>query len=341
MYQIIVKTEIGLERIVATKIKEILPKCGVVAAPHGFKGLVVVSGCDDPREDAKKIEQILEASRVEVMDVCVEAKLNRIVEAIASLADLVAGKRFAIRTFRRGRHDFTSSEVNVLGGAEVLKRVNAKVDLTNPEVVIVVEIIADVACVAVTKPDVIELKKMKGKVDVRYIIRKMSVAQEPYLGPIEGVREIGRRIGRIIQSYEVPEYIVAPFEPVRAYELAELIFSIDEGIRSRLEVERRAYHKAVRRSNVLVYDMYQLVYMRSTEPIIVFEPEGEPISKVKDELKELFKKRRVTLLLGARKGVPLGIYRYADIVVDVAPGITLSTEVALAASIEAIIEAVY
>ncbi len=341
MYQIIVKTEVGLERLAATKIKEILPQCEVIAAPSGFKGLVVLRGCDDVSDAYNKIKQVAEASRIEVMRKCVKARLEEILNAIGELASEVRGKRFAVRTFRRGRHSFTSVDVNTLGGAEILRKVPAKVDLTNPEKVIVVEIIGDIACLSVLDPKEVELKKMKGKIDVRGIIRKISIAQEPYLGPIESIRELGRRIGRIVQSYEIPEYIVAPYEPVRAYEIAQLVLAIDEGIRSRLEVERKAYHKEVRKTNVMLYDMYQLVYMRSNEPIIVFEPEGEPISKVVDELKKLFKKKRVNLLLGARKGVPLGIYRYADLVVDIAPGITLSTEVALAASIEAVIEAVY
>ncbi|MEB3859623.1 MAG: SPOUT family RNA methylase, partial [Desulfurococcales archaeon] len=43
--------------------------------------------------------------------------------------------------------------------------------------------------------------------------------------------------------------------------------------------------------------------------------------------------RRVNVLVGSRVGVPLGIYRFADLVVDVAPGITLSTEYAASAAL--------
>ena len=67
------------------------------------------------------------------------------------------------------------------------------------------------------------------------------------------------------------------------------------------------------------------------------EPEGEHVSNVAEELWALIRRgRRVNILLGSREGVPLGIYRYADLVVDIAPGITLSTDYAAAAALIAL-----
>jgi tRNA acetyltransferase TAN1 len=47
-------------------------------------------------------------------------------------------------------------------------------------------------------------------------------------------------------------------------------------------------------------------------------------------------KGRINILIGSREGIPLGVYRYADLVVDIAPGVTLSTEYAAAAALIAL-----
>jgi tRNA acetyltransferase TAN1 len=46
--------------------------------------------------------------------------------------------------------------------------------------------------------------------------------------------------------------------------------------------------------------------------------------------------RGVNLMVGAREGVPTGVFRYADFVVDVAPGIVISTEYALSSALVAL-----
>jgi len=44
----------------------------------------------------------------------------------------------------------------------------------------------------------------------------------------------------------------------------------------------------------------------------------------------------VSFLFGSREGIPKGIYRLADLVIDLAPAITLPTEVAAPAALTAI-----
>jgi tRNA acetyltransferase TAN1 len=87
--------------------------------------------------------------------------------------------------------------------------------------------------------------------------------------------------------------------------------------------------------------MYQFVRDRMGDTIIIFEPEGEPISKVAGEVRNtimetLKRGKRVYLMVGAREGVPVGLFRYAKHVLDVAPGIVISTEYALASALIAI-----
>lgn len=46
--------------------------------------------------------------------------------------------------------------------------------------------------------------------------------------------------------------------------------------------------------------------------------------------------RRVNFLFGSREGIPKGVYRMADLVVDLAPAITLPTELAAPSALTAI-----
>ena len=73
----------------------------------------------------------------------------------------------------------------------------------------------------------------------------------------------------------------------------------------------------------------------------MFEPEGEPVSKVKDEIAEFILEKiksgkRVHVMVGAREGVPTGIFRYANFVLDVAPGVVISTDYALTSALIAL-----
>jgi len=187
-------------------------------------------------------------------------------------------------------------------------------------------------------PGSFEWKKMRpGKNPVYRLFRRVAVVQMPYLGPLDACRNMGVRIGREIQNFEVRELVVAPMGLVRARELAEFLAGIFEGIESRYQVQARSYHRRVERVPVYVQDIHQLVRDRRGEPIIVLEPEGEPVSQVADELWELVRRGgRVNVMVGSREGIPLGVYRYADLVVDIAPGITLSTDYAAAAALIAL-----
>jgi tRNA acetyltransferase TAN1 len=86
---------------------------------------------------------------------------------------------------------------------------------------------------------------------------------------------------------------------------------------------------------VLIQDLYQLVRDRRAEPKIIFEPEGEVFSKVSDRIADIFLKadKRINLLFGSREGIPKGLFRFADLIVDLCPGITLSTEYAASSAL--------
>ncbi len=341
--KLLIKTRLGYEKIVSSRIKDINPFITVNTAPLGFKGLVLVeaSNRDELEELYNRIlKEIHEVERVFKPEACTRATLNDIALVASQLASnkISSDETFAVRTNRRGRHNFTSIDVNVVVGDYVRKTTGATVNLSNPDKTVWIEIVGDEAYIAVVEGVGYAKKMRPGKYPLYKLFWKLSIVQMPYLGPLNAVRTMGMRIGREIQNFEVRELVIAPAGPVDAFQLSEFIKHVIEGIESRYEVQRKSYGRRVQKAKVLVEDIYSLVRSRRNEVIIVFEPEGEPISKLTSELKQLIlqPRSRVNLLFGSREGIPLGIYRFADLVVDIAPGITLSTEYAASSALIAI-----
>jgi tRNA acetyltransferase TAN1 len=332
---LLVKTALGMERVAATRIEELGFRA--VPSPEGFRGLVLVYGCRDPASDAKLIEEtVVEADRILIIEASAPSDPAAIAEKAAALAKtrIGSGECFAVRTVRRGRHSFTSIDVNVVVGDAVRRATGACVNLSFPDKVVGVEIIGGKAYITIY-PGSAEWKKMRpGKNPLYRLYRRIAVVQMPYLGPLDACRNMGVRVGREVQNFEVRELVIAPAGIVRGRELYEFLGGVFEGIESRYRIQSRSYHRRVERVPVYVQDIHQLVRDRRGEPIIVLEPEGEPVSKVADELWRLiWRGGRVNVLAGSREGIPLGVYRFADLVVDIAPGITLSTEYAVAAAL--------
>lgn len=145
--RLIVKTPLDLEDVVAARIMELDPETVVKARPGGLKGLVIIESCRDA--DALRdliLREIPEAESVIKVDMVVEADLDKIVEAAVKLAKnmIKEDDSFAVRTVRRGKHDFTSLDVNVRVGAAVqaekgipilmtFRGFTTHCDFTNPE----------------------------------------------------------------------------------------------------------------------------------------------------------------------------------------------------------------
>ena len=334
---IVVKTPRGLERIASSRILELDPEAVVKTRPMGLLGLVLVEPSGDPRRLYEAIRsEVLEAERVLLAEAECEASIGAMSREAGRLSAgrISDGETFAVRTTRRGSHPFTSLDVNVAVGEAVVRATGADVDLTYPDKILWVEIVGDRAYLSITDGSEEWRKRSPEKVEALKILSKISVVQMPYLGPPKAAREMGVRIGRCVQTFEVMELYVAPNTPVKAEELRAFLTGVLEGINSRLEIQRRVYARHVRRVPVYVQDLYQLVRDRRGEPIIVFEPEGRPASLLGDEIAEVFERsRRVNLLLGSREGIPKGVFRVADMVLDICPGVTISTDFAAASAI--------
>jgi len=342
---ILVKTVLGMEHVAASYIRDIDPAAEAVPSPRGFKGLVLVKPSKDKHVVAREIEaKVPEAEKVLVIEGCAPAQPQEIAEVAASLAPryISSSETFAVRTTRRGRHNFTSIDVNVVVGDAVRKTTGASVNLRYPDKVVAVEIIADKAFIAFY-PGSKEWKKMRpGKYPLYKFFRKIAIVQMPYLGPLDACKTMGVRVGREVQNFEVGELVIAPIGLVDALQLKTFLEGVFEGIESRYQVQRKSYGRKTHKVPVYLQDLYQLVRARSNEAIIVFEPEGEHVSKKVEEILALVKRYpRINMLFGSREGIPEGVYRFADLVLDIAPGITLSTEYAAASALIAIASVIH
>ncbi|MCD6529824.1 SPOUT family RNA methylase [Candidatus Bathyarchaeota archaeon] len=337
---LIVKTPLGLEKIAASRIEELGVACRVNPKPHGFLGLIIVSEVPKERrwELADKIKnEVPEVERVLVSEESVKADLDTIVESAVRVSSKFLDKntRFAVRTVRRGRHPYTSIEANCRVGSAIVEALGSPVDLESPDKIVWIEIVGDSAAVGVVDGKEAWRKMWSEKVDLRRFFSKISVVQTPYFGPENAVKAVGSRVGRAVQIFEVGEFVIATVGAVDAKQLDLFIRGVLDGIESRYSVQRRTYTHKPRRVKVLVQDLYQLVRDRRGEPKVVFEPEGEAFPKVAGRLAELSmsSETRVNLLFGSREGIPKGVFRFADLIVDLCPGITLSTEYAASSAL--------
>ncbi len=339
---LVVTTHLDLERVAASRIRE---EFGLDAEPlpQGFQGLVIVYCREgDPDTLAEKVaSRVVEAERVLPVHEHVKADLDEICEAVRRIAPqkLKAHESFAVRTERRGRHSFTSLDVNVRAGACIQGIIGSSVDLENPDKIFWVEILGEEAFISVTPGTIIWRKNYERKPDALKYLRRIVVGQVPYIAEGDASYKVGVRIGRSVQSFEVRELVVTPYTPTEALPLARFIIGLLEGIESRYRIQVKTYGRSVHRVSVSLFDLYQFVrdYRERGVPILATSTRGRYIGDVKDDLRSIFRRsERVLVLIGSREGLPTGVLRLSDLVIDVMPGITLATDIAATSILTAI-----
>lgn len=327
---IVVKTRRNLERVAASYIRELLgPGVEVTPAPRGYLGVVLIGGVGERKWDAAKaiVEKVPEADKVLIVDALVAADLTAIEKAAVEVAKrhISPGDTFAIRTTRRGTHSFTSIDVNVKIGAAVKNATGAEVDLEEPTKPLYIEIFDEVAAICI--PATREYRKLRREKPLPLeIFKKISIGQFVYEGGEEAVRKMGERIGRAAQTFEVGELAILIYKPIEARTLRLFLEAVELGIESRYEIQVKSYGRPVRRVPVVVHELYQYVRDRQGEPLIVADPKGDYIAHVRDKIVDSFRKKRVNILIGAREGIPPGVFRFATAVVDLIPQVTIATD---------------
>ncbi len=328
------KTPRGMEYVAADHVRDKNPTAEISVRPGGFLGLLLVNGVE--KEDLLDIPEI---ERIIPISIVCNADLEEIVSKAGEIVE-IAGQfnSFAVRTTRRGKRDFTSIDVNVRLGAKIKDLTNAEVDLDFPDKAIYVEIIGDKAYIGVVDGSEERKKYTPDKVDSRKFFEKVSVVQLPYLST--GAREMGERIGRAAQSFEIKELVIAPYGYVDALEMFEFLKGVRKGQWTRLKIQKKTYERDVRVVPIFLQDLYQTARdkRRKKNVLIVTDPTGKQIADVKESLgKDLRYAREVVVFVGSRQGIPKGLFRFADYVLDLAPYITFATEHAIPASLIALL----
>jgi tRNA acetyltransferase TAN1 len=322
----IIKTQKGYEAIAANYLKDEVEDIKVDITPHGYSGIILVESGDNIEEKALKIPEV-----ERVLKVLFEVPAD--LEKIAGLAEKIAeyineGESFAVETKRRGKHNFSSVDVNVVLGAKIKDLTNAEVNLDYPDKVVYVEIIKDNAYICIGERK--EWRKYEGnKKNARELFKKVTIVQMPYWGDLRVCRKFGEQIGRAAQAFEVKELIIAPKGKIDAYELLEFLKGIQVGQKSRYLVQKEAYPWDVKKVPISVHELYQVVRdkRRNNRLLIITDPKGNTINQVKDKLKKDLKSaKEIVVFIGSREGIPRGIFRFADYVIDLAPYMTFATE---------------
>lgn len=335
---VILKTIRGLEKVVAARVLEIFPDAQVTVNPGGAEGIVLVSnvGAFNAAEAISK--RVPEVEKILPVVAESEARPHEIAEhaVLAARKYIEPGESFAVRTTRRGKHDFTSIDVNIIVGAKIKEELGNPVNLDYPDKVVWIEIFGPEAYISITPEQA--MKKPKEDLALR-ISQKISIIQMPYLGDLEGAYRMGVRIGRAAQTFEVRELVIAPIKPCNAEEFMSFLRGVLEGRASRYEIQKKSYSRKVRLVPIKIQDMFQLVRSRFGEVFITTSARGTPINKeLCLQIKEILtKENRVNVFIGSREGIPTGIMRWSKITINLCPGITFATEHGIPATITALL----
>ena len=336
MVKYIIKTQKGFENIVVNNLKEIINNFDYIISPDGYQGIVIVES-DEDIED--KILEIPEVERVLKVYFETETDFDKIVNLAEKIKDYIKeDETFAVETKKRGKQNFSSTDINIVLGAKIKDLTNASVDLNNPDKVVHVEVFKNKTYISITPGEKFK-KYTKEKRNARELFKKVVIVQMPYLGEKIVCKRFGEAIGRAAQGFEVKELIIAPKEKVNAYELMEFIKGVKIGQHSRYEIQKRAYPFEIKLVPVTVQDLYQVVRdkRRDNRLLIITDPKGDELSKIKDKLfYDLRKKREIIVFCGSREGIPRGLFRFADYIVDLAPHMTFATEHAIPAALIAL-----
>lgn len=335
---ILAKTQRGLEYIAASHVRDLIGDVKIETRPNGYLGVIIIHS-----DELEKVKEIPEIEKAIPVLFTVKSDLNEIVskaeEIVKAMGDF---ETFAVRTTRRGlKHDFSSVDVNIKLGRRIQELTNADVDLVSPDKAIYVEIFNERTFIGILDGKEERRKYTQEKVNSLKFFEKISFVQMPYLGNLKGAREIGERIGRAAQSFEIKELVIAPYDYVDATELMEFLRGLRRGQLARLGIQKKSYSREVREVKVLVQDLFQTFRdkRRKKNLLISTDPTGNQIIDIKEDLKKAMSRaNEIVIFAGSRVGLPKGILRLSDFVIDLTPYITFPTEIAIPASLIALLD---
>jgi len=335
---ILAKTQRGLEYIAASHVRDQLGDVEIEVRPDGYLGVLIIHS-----DEINKIKEIPEIEKAIPILFTVKSNLDEILSKAEDIVKAMGDfETFAVRTTRRGlKHNFNSMDVNIKLGKRIQEISNADVDLNNPDKAVYVEIFNERTFIGILDGKEERRKYTPEKIDSLKFFGKVSFVQIPYLENLKGAREIGERIGRAAQSFEIKELVIAPYDYVDAVELMEFLKGLRRGQLARLGIQKRSYSREVREVKVFVQDLFQTFRdkRRKKNLLISTDPTGNQIADIREDLKKAISRaNEIVIFAGSRVGLPKGILRLSDFVIDLTPYITFPTEIALPASLIALLD---
>ena len=328
--KIILKTDVGIEGVVASRASDFGVSC--ISNPGSFQGIVLVE--DATPETASQLERIPEIKNILPVDVECDSDISQIVKAgtDAALEKIQPDESFAVRTIRRGKQDYSSIDVNIALGDSICKSLECDVNLDAPDKTVYVEIISKKTYISIL-PGSIRHKKRKAGMTGKEVAGKTSIIQLAYLYSSDASTSMGHRIGRAAQAFGVQELILAIQEKTDVRDLMRFMDGAVKGRDTRFRKQKSITSGKADRVPIYVADLYQIVRERQNEPIIITSAMGNRLSQCTERIRNLFDHKRVNVFIGSRRGIPTGIFRFADVVVDLCPGLTYATEHGIPAAI--------
>jgi tRNA(Ser,Leu) C12 N-acetylase TAN1 len=204
---LIVTVPAGFESEARKEIEDII--LGSKVRSLFFKGNVLV---ESPQDDSQTVAKLRKAETLYVSHVYpVQAEVNiasgkeGIPRLFAPLADkLEPSDSFAVRCQRRGRHDFSSRDVEKQLGSMLEGSTGATVDLRNPRKIVVVQIFQDKAFVGVTEAMNLLVKPIR-------VFRKYRKGERPLTRAEHKLKEAIEAFNvEVKPNYEVLDLGAAP-----------------------------------------------------------------------------------------------------------------------------------
>jgi tRNA(Ser,Leu) C12 N-acetylase TAN1 len=199
----------GFEKEAGREIKGILEQADV----HRlfFKGTLLVKSSLSEDEAVEKLRDAETTYVGKVYPVGSRTKISSDKESLATIYDeiirlgkLDGNDTFLIDCRRRGRHDFTSRDVEVQVGSRLEEETGATVDFKSPRKTIVVQIFQDTAYVGVTNTGNLLTKEIKR-------FRKYAKGTRPFTRAEHKIREAFDEFGiEIGEEHDVLDVGAAP-----------------------------------------------------------------------------------------------------------------------------------
>jgi len=225
----IITTSSGFEFEAGKEIERIMPQAKVRSM--FFKGNLLVESSHEENEAIAKLReaQTLHVGRVFPVDAKAEISsskesITKLTDQILQLEKLKPHDTFVVRCRRRGRHQFTSHDVEETLGAELEQITRAAVDLRNPRKVVNVQIFQNQAFIGVTDVESILVKPIRES-------RKYKKGERPFTRAEHKIREAIKAFSLSIEEdFEVLDLGAAPGGWTKVLSgLAKRVVAVDPG----------------------------------------------------------------------------------------------------------------